>query len=159
MPEFTPITTQEAFDAAISEHLKRERETMSKRYSDYDDLKAKAAEYEKRIGELTKVAEDNVKKYAGYDKTLAEMSAKIKDYETGSVKTRIAHELGLPYELAGRLAGENEEAIRKDAEAFSKVLGAAKPAAPPLRTTEPAGSDNKRAALRTLTNQLIEKGD
>ena len=39
MAEFVPITTQEAFDAAIGERLKRERESIAKKYGDYDDLK------------------------------------------------------------------------------------------------------------------------
>lgn len=159
MSEFTPITTQEAFDAAISDRIKRERETMARKYGDYDDLKSRAAEYEKQIGDLTKAAEDNAKKYAGFDKTLAELNAKVKSYESGSVKTRIAHELGLPYELAGRLSGETEDDIRKDAAALSKALAATKPGptVPPLRSTEPAGGDSKRAALRTLTNQLTNQ--
>ena len=37
--EFTPITTQEAFDAAIKDRLARERETVTKKFADYDDLK------------------------------------------------------------------------------------------------------------------------
>ena len=123
MAEFTPITTQAEFDAAIGERLKRERETLSKKYGDYEDLKNKVADYEKQIGQMSKAAKESAEKYAGYDKTLAELQAKVKDYETDSVKTRIAHETGLPYELAGRLTGEDEAAIRKDAEALSKLLG------------------------------------
>ena len=110
MEEFKPITTQAEFDAAIGERLKRERETLSKKYGDYDDLKTKVADYEKQIGQLTRAAEDAAKKYAGHDKELADLQAKVKGYETDSVKTRIAHEAGLPYELAGRLTGEDEAA-------------------------------------------------
>ena len=35
MAEFTPITTQEDFDKAIGERLKRERETVKKEYAGY----------------------------------------------------------------------------------------------------------------------------
>lgn len=40
MADFTAITTQEQFDAIIGERLKREKETYSKKYADYDDLKS-----------------------------------------------------------------------------------------------------------------------
>ena len=157
--EFTAITTQEQFDAAIGARLQRERETLAKKHGDYDDLKTKVADYEKQIGEMSKNAEEASKKYAGYDKTLAELQSKVKGYESASVKTRIAHEVGLPYELAGRLSGDDENTIRKDAETLSKLLGNQTHQAPPLRSTEPDGLDNKTAALRSLTNQLTSKGE
>lgn len=158
MEEFTPITTQEQFNAAISERLKRERETLARKYGDYDDLKKKVADYEKQIGDLTRAADDAAAKYAGYDEQLAQLQAKVTGYETASVKTRIAHETGLPYELAGRLSGESEADIRKDAEGLAKLLGSGKRSAGTLlRDTEPAGNGtDKKAALRALGAQLAE---
>ena len=155
MAEFTPITTQEQFDAAIGERLKREREALAKKYGDYDELRAKTADQEKQIGELTRSLTESSEKYAGYDKTLAELQAKLKGYETDSVKTRIAHETGLPYELAGRLTGEDEAAIRKDAEALSKLLGGQPHKAPPLRSTEPTPASGVEAARKELLNNLV----
>lgn len=154
MEEFKSITTQAEFDAAIGERLKRERETLAKKYGDYDDLKTKVGDYEKQIAQMSKAAKESAEKYAGYDKNLAELQAKVKGYETDSVKTRIAHETGLPYELAGRLTGEDEAAIRKDAEALSKLLGGQKHKTPPLRDSEPAG-DGKAAAMRAFGAQLL----
>ena len=61
MSDFTPITTQEEFDKAIGERLKRERETVKKEYAGYlspDDEKKK---YE---GYLSPEAVS--KKYEGY---------------------------------------------------------------------------------------------
>ena len=53
MSEFTPITTQEEFDAALKDRLTRDREAQAKKtaekYADYEDLKNKTAEYEKQI--------------------------------------------------------------------------------------------------------------
>lgn len=158
MAEFTPITTQAEFDAAIGERLKRERESMARKYGDYDDLKVKAAGYEQQIGEMTKAANEAAQKYAGFDQQLAELQAKVKGYETASVKTRIAHEAGLPYELADRLSGDDEDAIRKDAEALSKLLGDRKPSrTPPLRDNEPPEKDGKRAAMKTLLTKIKEE--
>lgn len=49
---FVAITTQEEFDARISERLKRERETLAKRYEEkYADYVAKDA-HEQAVAEL-----------------------------------------------------------------------------------------------------------
>lgn len=150
---FEIIDTQEKFDAAISERLRRERETVGKKYADYDELKQKVTEYEKRLGAMTKQAEENAKKYQGYDTKIADMQEKIKGYETASVKTRIAHETGIPFELASRLTGDDEEAIRKDAEALAKFVKGKTLA--PLRTEEKNDPDGKAEALRAFTAGLI----
>lgn len=154
MEEFKPITTQAEFDAAIGERLKRERETLAKKYGDYDDLKTKVGDYEKQIAQMSKAAKESAEKYAGYDKNLAELQAKVKGYETDSVKTRIALEAGLPYTMASRLCGESEEDIRADARSLASLMGAGRTEAAPLHTGEPAGGSSKRDALRALNAQL-----
>lgn len=155
MSEFKPINTQEEFDAAIGERIRREKETAARKYADYDDLKSKAATYESTIADMTKAAEDAAKKYADFDKQLADRDEKIKGYETASVKTRIAHELNIPYELAARLSGDTEDDIRADAESLSKIIGKTYPRAPG-KSTEPAGSGatDSKAALRELASKL-----
>ena len=158
MADFTPITTQEQFNAAIADRIRREQETISKKYAGFDDLQSKVAEYEKKIGDMEQAAKDSAAKYGGFDSKLAELEGKVKGYETNSVKMRIAHEAGIPYELAGRLAGESEDDIRKDAQELSKLITKSAPAAP-LRSSEPGVGDTKTAALRALTNQLTNKGE
>lgn len=155
--DFTPITTQEQFEAAIKDRINREKDTVSKKYEGYtspDDLKKVKDDYAKQIADLTKAAEDNAKKYADYDKKIAEKDAKIKSYESASVKTRIAHETGLPYELAGRLSGDTEDDIKKDAENLVKLIGKGKsaPLADPEGDAGKAGS--KDAGLRALAKSL-----
>ncbi len=156
MAEFTAITTQEQLDAIIGERLKRERETLSKKYADYDDIKKKAGDYEKQISDLTRSMEETAQKYTGYDRQLEELQGKLRAHETASVKTRIAHEYHIPYELAGRLSGETEEDIKKDAESLAQFI--AKAPAAPLREPE-NHADAKTAALRQLTAELTRKGD
>lgn len=60
MAEFEPITTQEAFDAAVADRLAP--------FADYDDLKAQNADY----------------------------ASRIHAFEMSELKTRIAHEVGIP---------------------------------------------------------------
>lgn len=131
---FTPINTQEEFDAAIGERLKRERETLEKKFEGYtspDDLAKLKGAYDTKVSDLNKSLEDAKTKIAGHDKTVAELNAKIRGYETDSAKTRIALEEGLSFEFAQRLTGEDEEAIRKDAKAFAAVLKKQKGGMPP----------------------------
>lgn len=47
--EFTPITSQEEFDRALSKRLERERS----KFADYDEIKTKAAEFDK-VAEASK---------------------------------------------------------------------------------------------------------
>ena len=136
MAEFTPITTQEDFDKAIGERLKRERETVKKEYAGYLS------------------PEDEKKKYEGYLSPAAEKEKVIKGYEANSVKMRIAHEVGIPYELAGRLTGENEEALRKDAEGLIKIMGSQAHKVPPLKSTEPPAADTKTAAFKSMLDSM-----
>lgn len=169
MSEFTPINTQEEFDAAIGSRLKRERESITKsitqKYADEgylspDDAAKLKADYDKQIGDLNSAIEAAAKKAAAYDKDIAEKDAKIKKYETASVKARIAHETGLPYELAGRLSGETEDDIRKDAELLVKYVGKTQQGADPLGSNEPAGARSKQssetAAYKALLNGLTK---
>ena len=76
---FEPITTQEAFEAAVADRLAP--------YADYNDLKA---QNEALAGQV------------------AELNTRCQTYETDALKTRVAHEVGLPFDLAGRLTGSKE---------------------------------------------------
>ena len=147
--EFSPINTQDEFDRIISQRLKRERDTVSKGYEDsIAALRADLTARDERIHTL----EESAKAHETDAKTIAELQSRVRGYEADSVKTRIALETGLPYGMASRLAGDTEEAIRKDAESLLKLM---KPAAAPLATTVPTRqTDPKQAALEELAKQL-----
>lgn len=146
MAEFTPINTQEELNAAIGPRLQRERETVAKEYT------GKISEYEKTITDLQKQVREAGEKQAASDKQLTELSARIKGYESDSVKTRIALEAGLPWGMAARLAGDTEEAIRKDAEALKGLMKSQTPVAPLAKETVP--EDANKAALMALAKKL-----
>ena len=148
--EFTTITTQEEFDRAIGDRIKREKETLEKKYLDYPELKTKVADYEKQLGDLKVSLEESTRKASEHDKTVADLTGKITSYEHTSLKTRIAHELGIPYELSGRLTGGDEKELRADAETLSKLVSSGKPTPPPLKDSEPnKGKDDPYRALLT----------
>ena len=157
MEEFKVIETQEQLDAIIGERLKREKETQEKRFSGYispEDLTKNNAEYEKKVGELNKALEDANKKLAEHDKLMAEKDVKIKGYESHSEKTRIAREMGLPYEAVDFLTGEDEAGIRKSAETLKGIVG--RQSAPPLASTESAGSSSDSDAVYRTMLQSME---
>ena len=150
MGEFKAIETQDQFDAAIGDRLKRERETVRKEFDGYLSPEDVAKKY---AGYLS--PDDVAKKYKGYlsPEEAAKKDAQIKGYESASVKTRIANEMGLPYEHAARLSGETEDDIRKDAEGLSKLIGKQNTA--PLASTERGVAENDtRAALKGMLNGL-----
>ena len=132
---FTPINTQEEFDAAIRDRLERERG----KYADYEDLKT-------QVSTLTTERDTALQQVADRD-------AKIAKYETDSVKTRIAREKGIPAEMAHRLTGSTEEEIAQDADAMAKIFQTAKGAAPLFDNSQPVG-DDKDAALKQLLQNL-----
>lgn len=148
MPEFKPIETQEALDAIIKDRIERAKKSAAdetaKKYEGYlspDDVK----KHTDQITALTdKLKESETK--------IADLTAKNSAYEIASVKTKIAHEVGLPYELAGRLSGTTEEEIRKDADALSKF--AMHPQATPSFSAETPPSASADSAYRALAHDL-----
>ena len=150
MAEFTPINTQEEFDARIAERLKSEKEAL--RANILSHIGDKDAEIEKLKKDIEGLNGQLTEKTSG----LSALEEKVKGYERASVKNKVAREAGLPWELADRLTGETEEEIRKDAESLRKLVGANK--TPPLKSTESGGGNDKIAAAWAQVLQQM-KGD
>ncbi|MBQ9008182.1 MAG: DUF4355 domain-containing protein [Clostridia bacterium] len=148
MAEFTPINTQEELDRVIASRLQRERETISKQFqAQLTERDQKITGYESQVKELNTKLDG----FAGQTQKITEMEAKIKGYETSSVKMRIAREVGLPYELAERLSGEDEKAIKADAEMLKRLVGTK---TAPLKSTEPGGANVTAAAWSQMLQQM-----
>ena len=151
MSEFKPITTQEEFDAAIKERLSREKG----KYSDYDQLKSLVEDLKKENVDLKSTIEANYQSKADADKQLEEMQSQIAGYETARLRTLIALQHGLPYDLADRLQGTDEESLKADAE---RLAGFMKPVSKvaPVKSTEPIvpKEDDDRAMVRNLVQSL-----
>ena len=129
MAEFTPINTQEELDKVIGSRLKRERETVTEKYEGrLSENGKKIKELEDKNGTLSSQLEEADKKNKDFEAQIAERDGKIKGYESSAMKVKVAREVGLPYEAAERLTGEDEDAIRKDAESLKAIIGSGKPA-------------------------------
>lgn len=103
--EFTPINTQEDFDARVKEL-----------YGDVNDLQGQISTLNGQVTTLT-----------GERDTL---QGKVKAYETSAMRQRIAREKGIPAEMADRITGETEEDIRKDADVVVGLVNSIKGPAP-----------------------------
>lgn len=150
MADFTPITTQEELNRIVEERLKRERA----KYERFDEYKAdseafaafKGKDYEGRI----KALEGDLAKKSG---DLDNMTQRAKTAERSLLRSKVAREEGLPAELADRLTGEDEKALREDAKALSKFVGAQPEPQPLADLGSPAG-DGRDAELLSMLHDL-----
>lgn len=149
MSEFKPITTQEEFDAAIKGRLSREKE----KYGDYDQLKSRIAELEKENVGLKSTIEASNQSKADADKQLEDLQNQIAGYETASLRTRVALQYGLPYDLADRLQGTDEESFKADAERLAGFMKSAQPVAP-VKETEPVLEKTENTLYKNLIQGL-----
>ena len=154
MSEFKPITTQEEFDAAIKERLSREKA----KHSDYEQLKSRVTELETENVGLKSTIETTNQSKADTDKQLEELQSKIAGYETASLRTRVALQYGLPYDLADRLQGTDEDSFKADAERLAGFIKRTQPVAP-IRETEPQVGDNKTMQMKSMLRELNHTGE
>ncbi len=124
--EFTPINTQEEFDARVKEL-----------YGDVNDLQGQIQNLNTQVTTLT-----------GERDTL---QGKVKGFETSALRQRIAQEKGIPAELADRITGETEEDIRKDADVVAGLVSSIK-GPPPLFDGDKKVSNTDAALKQMLQN-------
>lgn len=146
--EFKPIETQEELDKIITTRLKRERETTEKRFEGW----ISPEDHQKGLDELNKAFSEYKETHKNDEETIADLTAKNKAYETASLKSRIAHEVGLSFEWIDRIKGEDEKSIREDAESIKKLVGSGSSLLP-LRRSE-NHEDDKDAGLKSLLSSI-----
>jgi hypothetical protein len=113
---FKAPATQEELDRIIQGRLDRER----KRFSDYDDIKAKAAKYAE-LEEANKTeAQKTADRLAAAEKRASELEAK-------ALRSEVAAAKGVPSAL---LTGSTQEELEAAADALIAFRGEQKPAGP-----------------------------
>lgn len=159
MAEFQPITTQEEFDAAVKERLKRAEEKYSKKYEGYispDEMEKAKKDYDAQIADLNNAISAAQKKAEKFDADLAERDSKIKAYETSAIKSRVAHEVGLSYDSIEFLKGEDEESIKESAETLKGLIGQSAPTTPLATEDKPSSTlSSSDTAMRSLARGLM----
>lgn len=142
--EFKAITTQEEFDNAVKNRLKREKE----KYSDYEELKQQNNALQQQLEEYSQSKQN-------FENQINDLQSEVKNYKSKQLKTDIALEYNIPKNLADRLQGEDEESLRKDAESISAIFAQNEPLSP-LKSSEPQGIDNTEVAYKNLANNLFK---
>ena len=141
---------KEAIEKIMAEHGKTIQAV--KPAEDYEELKSARETLEKRTKDLEERLTATHEKYAEVDKVLAEKDNQLKSFETTNLKYRIASQIGIPLELAGRIQGDTEEAMKEDAE---KLVGfMAKTEKAPLKPTEKTIVDKETQAYASMLENL-----
>lgn len=153
MSEFTVIETQEQLDKVIGDRIRRAEAKAAEKYADYETLKTQNADYVTQISQLQEQLQKQTETINGNQSIVDDLKAQVQNYESSSLKTKVALEMGLPYQMASRLSGSNEDEIRADAETMAKLIGKQKPVAP-IGSSEPVVTNPKDAAWTKLASEL-----
>lgn len=155
MSEFKTIETQEELDRIIGERLSRQKE----KFADYDDLKQSVKKLEEKNADLLQVIDSNNQLLKERDEVLTSKEAEFSElqkvvdgYKFNQLRTQVALEHGIPYELAERLQGADKESLQADAEKLSALMKP-KPAAP-LKEQEPVVGEERTNAMRQMLRDL-----
>ena len=147
---FKPIETQEELNAIIKDRLKRERESTEKRFEGW----VSPEDHAKAIEDANKAFDDYKKVHEGDEQTIKDLTAKNKEYETATLKSRIAHEVGLSYEWISRISGEDEQSIRSDAESLKKLVGSGNNVPIPTKSTETETPNAHNVSVKSVLNGI-----
>ena len=147
---FKTIETQEELDNIIKERLERER-TKYNGFMSAEDVQRLKDTYEA----TTKA--DN-EKYSTLEKEKEDLMAKLKGYEVGTLKTKVALANGLPIGVTDYLKGETEEELAESAKVLSNMFT---PNVPPKQKEEgkplaPQGTNTQGAPMSEVEKRFME---
>nr|DAK21893.1 MAG TPA: major capsid protein [Caudoviricetes sp.] len=153
---FKTIETQEELDRIIGERIKRERE----KYADYESLTESVKKLEKEKADLLNAIEGNSQLLqekdgviSAKDSELAELQKTNDSFKKAQLRTQIAVRNGIPYDLAERLQGDDEESLQADAERLSELIKPQTIVAP-MKDTEPVVGDERTVAMKQMIKDL-----
>lgn len=153
---FKPIETQEELNNLIASRLERAKESVKKeyeeKYKDYDAYKSQVETLNNDKNSLETQLNELNEKLSTFDA----LDTKTKKLEAENLKIKIALSEGIPFEMAGRLAGETEEEIKRDAKAMANFISVSKPM--PIKSTEQKQREVGEEAYRKLVEGL-RKGE
>ena len=153
---FSVIETQEQFDELVKDRIERAKESArkeaEKELKELTSLREKikaSEEADKGKDELIQKLQEELD---GAKKTVGELNTTVRGLEMSAKKAKIAHEYGLPYEMASRLNGDTDEEIQADAEALKGFI--AKPTTAPVAGYEKAPADDRRSKIASMLSNM-----
>ena len=147
---FNTIETQEELDNIIKERLERERA----KYNGF--MSAEDVQMLKDTYEATTKADNE--KYSTLEKEKEDLMTKLKGYEVGTLKTKVALANGLPIGVTDYLKGETEEELAESAKVLSNMFT---PNVPPKQKEEgkplaPQGTNTQGATVSEVEKRFME---
>ena len=144
--------TQEELNKIVSERIKRAQAKT-------EELENRVKELEgERAGLLSTIEANNqllIEKdglISAKEAEFAELQKVSDKYKASQLKTQIAVRNGLPYDLAERLQGSDEESLQADAERLSAFVKP-KQVIAPMKSNEPE-VDSRTASMQQVLQQL-----
>ena len=158
MADFKIIETQEELNEVISKRVNKEKdkareieETLTK---EIESLRQTLKENEEKLTKFNEI-EDSHKEQ------VAKLMAENEGYKLMALKQQVAHANGLPYELAERLTGTDEETLTKDAENLKQFVGQSQKPLPLATVEKPEVTktdEQRKQALQDTLKELDKKG-
>lgn len=144
--------TQEELNKIVSERIKRAQAKTEELENRVKELE------EERAGLLSTIEANNqllIEKdglISAKEAEFAELQKVSDEYKASQLKAQIAVRNGLPYDLAERLQGRDEESLQADAERLSAFVKQ-KQVVAPMKSNEPE-VDSSTASMRQVLQQL-----
>ena len=144
--------TQEELNKIVSERVKRAQAKTEELENRVKELE------EERAGLLSTIEANNqllIEKddlISAKESEFAELQKVSDEYKAAQLKAQIAVRNGLPYDLAERLQGSDEESLQADAERLSAFVKQ-KQVIAPMKSNEPE-VDSRTASVRQVLQQL-----
>lgn len=151
MSEFKAIESQEELDRILKDRLER---AEKKAKEEIDSLKSENAGLKEENTNYQKQLEGIGEK----DKTISSLEGEIESYKKAELRRKVAIENSIPYTLADRIVGDDEESMAEDAKRLAEFVGK-KEYVPPLKNYEDKTPDSTQRAYKTLLSDLKTKGE
>lgn len=155
MSDFKVIESQEELDKILKDRLERaEKKAREEMQGLIDSLKSENAGLKEENTNYQKQLEGVKEK----DVTISTLEGEIESYKMAELRRKVAIENSIPYTLADRIIGDDEESMAEDAKRLAEFVGK-KDYVPPLKTYEDKDSDSTQGAYKTLLSDLKTKGE
>lgn len=134
------------------------REKLQKANTEAADYRTKLRAREQAAADAARQRDEE---QGNFKKLYETLQAEVATERHQALRNRIATEAGLPAELAARLTGDDEAALRSDAETLAKLIKPAGPVVPSTGATSPGRSTQPQtveAQIESSWSQFYKGG-
>ena len=144
---------KEAINSIMAEHGKAVQAV--KPAEGHEQLKEELATLQKQLDDANSTLESE---RTTLQEQIQALEKERNTYKTNDMKLRIALENNIPYELANKLSGEDEESLRQDAQTLANYIAKPETIAP-LKDVEPPVVDSETQSYKNILNNLKLEGE